>query len=514
MKSEPALDRYRELFENAADAMYVHDLTGRFILINKSAERLSGYSQDEILQMSVLDIVPQNYLQAIKDSLKSLDEHTAAVRDIEIATKHRNRVPVEVSCRFIYEAGVPVGVHGIVRDTTSRERADETPQKSEEQLQQSQKLEAIGQLAGGVAHDFNNLLTAILGYAELSLLRIHPDNPAVRNLEQIQKAAARGALLTRQLLAFSRKQILEPRVFDLNHAVKDMYDMLSRLIGENINLAISLASNLGTIKADPSQIEQIIMNLVVNARDAMPNGGDLIIETANVVLDEVYARLRPPFEPGEYVLLCISDTGVGMDAETQARIFEPFFTTKQHGEGTGLGLSTVYGIVKQSGGYIWVDSQLGGGTVFRVYLPRVASPITFRRAVPDPISVGGTETVLLVEDDTEVRAVSREILNSAGYRTITPNDVDEAVRVCQEYGEEIHLLLTDVVMPKLSGREFIDKVLASRPDVKVLFMSGYTNDEFIKHSVEDSTMSLIHKPFSPDELLKRVRQILDAKQNT
>jgi CheY-like chemotaxis protein len=236
-----------------------------------------------------------------------------------------------------------------------------------------------------------------------------------------------------------------------------------------------------------------------------------MIETANVVLDDVQARLRPPSRPGVYVLLSIRDTGAGMDAETLARIFEPFFTTKKHGEGTGLGLSTVYGIVKQSGGYIWVESQLGAGTVFKVYLPRVASPITFKRPVPDPISVGGTETVLLVEDDTEVRAVSREILNSAGYRTIAPNDVDEAVRVCQESGEVIHLLLTDVIMPRLSGREFIDKVIGSRPNVKVLFMSGYTNDKFIKHSVEDSNMSLIHKPFSPDELLKRVRQILDSK---
>jgi len=384
---------------------------------------------------------------------------------------------------------------------------------SQSQLEHSQKLEAIGQLAGGVAHDFNNMLTAIIGYTDLSLRRVGLENPIRRNLEETKKAAERAASLVRQLLAFSRKQILEPKVLDLNEVVKDMHKMLTRLIGENIQLATRLETELGSVKADPCQVEQIIVNLVVNARDAMPRGGRVTVETANVTLDEQNALKHVLVKPGEYVMLAVSDTGSGMDQETQARIFEPFFTTKEVGKGTGLGLSTVYGIVKQSGGNIWVYSEQGLGTVFKVYLPRLddAAASTLANQSQETNVPRGTETILLVEDEEVVRGLTRKILMQAGYNVLDAKGGDEAIRLCLAHAGPIDLLLTDVVMPEVSGKEVADRLLELRPSIHVLYMSGYTDEAIVQHGVLDANVKFIQKPFTWVSLTRKVREVLNSK---
>lgn len=378
-----------------------------------------------------------------------------------------------------------------------------------EQLRQAQKMEAVGQLAGGIAHDFNNLLTAITGYSELSLRRLGADDPHRRNLEEIKKAADRAASLTRQLLAFSRKQILEPKVVNLNSIVDSTEKMLRRLIGENIEVSSILEPELWLVKADPSQIEQILMNLVVNARDAMPDGGKLTIETANVELDQNYAGKHVMVSPGPYVMLAVSDTGIGMDAETEAHIFEPFFTTKEIGKGTGLGLSTVYGIVKQSGGYVWVYSEVGQGTTFKVYLPREFEPESAFVKSESRSIARGTETVLLVEDDDMVRNLAREVLESNGYRVLVASEATEALTLCENSRGEIKLVLTDVVMPQMGGKELAARLLQNSPDLKVLYMSGYTDNAIVHHGVLDESVSFLQKPFTPDALAKKVREVLD-----
>jgi len=384
---------------------------------------------------------------------------------------------------------------------------------SQSQLEHSQKLEAIGQLAGGVAHDFNNMLTAIIGYTDLSLRRVGLENPIRRNLEETKKAAERAASLVRQLLAFSRKQILEPKVLDLNEVVKDMHKMLTRLIGENIQLATRLETELGSVKADPCQVEQIIVNLVVNARDAMPRGGRVTVETANVTLDEQNALKHVLVKPGEYVMLAVSDTGSGMDQETQARIFEPFFTTKEVAKGTGLGLSTVYGIVKQSGGNIWVYSEQGFGTVFKVYLPRLddAAASTLANQSQETNVPRGTETILLVEDEEVVRGLTRKILMQAGYNVLDAKGGDEAIRLCRAHAGPIDLLLTDVVMPEVSGKEVADRLLELRPSIRVLYMSGYTDEAIVQHGVLDANVKFIQKPFTWVGLTRKVREVLNSK---
>jgi PAS domain S-box-containing protein len=386
----------------------------------------------------------------------------------------------------------------------------ERDQVKEEQLRQSQKMDAIGQLAGGVAHDFNNLLTVITGYSELSLKRMAKDDPLRRNIEGITKAGLRAAGLTRQLLAFSRRQMLQAKVLDLNTVVREMDQMLQRLIGEDMDLVTLLKPSLGQIKADPGQLEQVLLNLVVNARDAMPKGGKITIETGHKYLEEAYASEHVGVTPGHFVVLTVSDTGVGMDAETQKRIFDPFFTTKEVGKGTGLGLSTVYGIVKQSEGSIWVYSEVGSGTTFKVYLPRVDEITEADESANGSHDVrGGSETILLVEDEDLVRDMAVESLEQYGYAVISAANGEEGLRLCRDFEGRIDLVITDVVMPGMSGRELAEHIAALRPETSVLYMSGYTDDAIVRHGILEENMSFIQKPFLPDALARKARELLD-----
>ena len=377
----------------------------------------------------------------------------------------------------------------------SRRAYDELAE-TQGQLEQAQKMDAIGRLAGGVAHDFNNLLTVILGRTDILLHPLKPEDPMRRGIELIQRTAGRAADLTRQLLAFSRKQVLEPVVLDLGAVATDMKDMLGRLIGEDIALLTTPTPGLGRVKADRGQIEQVVMNLAVNARDAMPQGGRLILETANVDLDDEYERRHVGARPGPHVMLAVSDTGTGIPREIQAQIFEPFFTTKEQGKGTGLGLATVYGIVKQSGGYIEVDSEPGQGTAFRIYLPRLDA-------------AAATETILLVEDEEGVRELARDILRASGYTVLEARNGAEALLLCERHQGPLDMLLTDVVMPRMSGRELAERLAPLRPELSVLYMSGYTDDAVIRHGVLAAGTAFLQKPFTPAALVQRVRETLD-----
>ena len=390
---------------------------------------------------------------------------------------------------------------------------DITEQRAlEQQLRQSQKMEAVGRLAGGIAHDFNNLLMVITGYCEFLLQKLGPDPVACDGCAQeIANAADRAAALTRQLLAFSRKQVLTPKVLDLNAVVSENLKMLPRLIGEDVELATLPAEVLGRVKADPGQIEQVIMNLVVNARDAMPNGGKLTIETANVTLDEAYARLHPGVSPGEYVMLAVSDTGLGMDKETQSHIFEPFFTTKGQ-KGTGLGLSMVYGIVKQSGGYIWVYSEPGHGTTFKVYLPRVEEAAEDKPAL-QPASAGpplGHETILVVEDEPQLRDLTRQFLETHGYTVLVAEHGAAAIDVARRHEGVIHLLLTDIIMPVMNGRELAQRMAGLSPKTRIVFMSGYTENAIWRDGMIETSANFLQKPFTLDALTRKVREVLET----
>jgi two-component system cell cycle sensor histidine kinase/response regulator CckA len=403
--------------------------------------------------------------------------------------------------------GLAIGIFGIAQDITDRKRL-------EEQLVVSQKMEAVGLLAGGVAHDFNNLLGVVMGYSDLVLDSFPPDDPRGHQVQQIKKAGLRATSLTRQLLAFSRKQIFQPRILDINALVTDFNKMLGRMVGEDIELVCNLKPGLGQIKADPGQIEQVIMNLVVNSRDAMPTGGKLIIETSNADLDEAYCQVHPAVEPGRYVMVAVSDTGAGMDAKTQTHIFEPFFTTKELGKGTGLGLATVYGVVKQSGGYIWVYSEVGKGTTFKIYLPRTDEPVQTVVAMDrgKPELLRGSETILLVEDAESLRELTRMLLENNGFTVLVAENGTEAIELAEHKDQPIHLLLTDVVMPGMSGRELANYLTAKRPDMSVIYMSGYTNDAIAHHGVLDSGIVLIEKPFSQETLIRKLREVLDRTE--
>jgi len=449
---------------------------------------------------------------AAADFAGGLSQNTAEFRWV---TKTGNVIWAQSNYAVIVDdEGKPVGMRGVTIDITERKQAEEALRTSAEQLRQSQKLEAVGQLAGGIAHDFNNLLTVITGYCDLTLMKLPKDEPTRSNVQEIRKAGDRAAGLTRQLLAFSRRQVLQPKVVNLNVIVSDINKMLRRLIGEDIDLMTVLDPSLGQINADPGQIEQVIINLAVNARDAMPQGGKLIFETTNVYLDNEYVRSHTTVRPGNYVLFALSDTGTGMDTETKARIFEPFFTTKGQGKGTGLGLSTVYGIVKQSEGHIWVYSEPDKGTTFKIYLPRIDQAA---QTDTSPESSGdlprGRETVLLTEDENPVRALIRTILETNGYTVLEATCGEEALALYKEHTGPVDLIVTDVVMPRMSGRELAENLKTLRPDIKVLYLSGYTDDAIVRHGLLDKKMFFLQKPFTPDALLRKVREVLADKSD-
>jgi PAS domain S-box-containing protein len=497
-------ERYRDLVENAHDIIYSHDLEGNYTSINRAGEQITGYTREESLALNISATVAPEDLSKTREMLRrKIAGEKVTAYEMEIIAKDGHRVAVEANTKLVYQDGVPVGVQGIARDVTERKQL-------EEQLRQSQKMEAIGQLAGGVAHDFNNLLTAINGYSSLALQRLEDDHPIKPYIEEVKKAGDRATNLTRQLLAFGRKQILQPLAINLNGVVSDMNKMLRRLIGEDIVLTAKLDAGVGRVMADPGQVEQVLVNLIVNARDAMPRGGNLTIETKNVELDEEYGSRHVGVAPGKYVLLAVSDTGEGMSEEVRTRVFEPFFTTKEKGKGTGLGLSTVYGIVKQSGGNVWIYSELGRGTTFKVYLPQVESePRELGEQVVEVAPRGGSETILLVEDEAVVRGLARRILEQAGYSVVEASRGDEALRFCAEHAAEVDLLLTDVVMPEMSGKELADRLKSQYPELKMVFMSGYTDESIVHHGVLDSSVEFIQKPFTPAALVRKVRDVLD-----
>jgi hypothetical protein len=403
---------------------------------------------------------------------------------------------------FYDDAGTPLRAAGVGLDVTEQHVL-------EEQRRQSQKVEAIGQLAGGVAHDFNNLLTAIQGYCDLLSSELGSESPHQDAVGEIRHAADRAASLTRQLLAFSRRQILEVRVLDLRDALRGMETMLKRLIGEDIDVVVRMTEEPARVKADPGQIGQVILNLAINARDAMPEGGSLLLEVTNATLDESYARHHVSVKPGRYVMLGVSDTGMGMDTATQARIFEPFFTTKKAEKGTGLGLSTVYGIVKQSGGNIWVYSEPGRGATFKVYLPRVDEVEDQPASQPAPGTLTGSETILVVEDEPGVRQLVGRVLERYGYRVLLAATPREALALAEHHMDPIHLLMSDVVLPEMSGRSLASQIVARRPDIRVIYMSGYTDNAIVHHGVLDPDTPFLQKPFTPEALARKVRVVLD-----
>jgi PAS domain S-box-containing protein len=642
-------ERYRDLFENASDAIYTHDLDGNYTSVNKAVERLTGYSREQFLKLNFRDIVnPEDLVRTEENLRKKVEDGVPKTGPYEVrvrAQDGRNRW-LEVTSRLVTKHGMPVGVQGSFRDVTNRKETEKALRRSQEeykslyeeskkreelyrslldsspdavviydihgdvryvndsftrifgwtieevqgkrlafvpdseravtmanvhrvleggkplsqfearrytkdgrivdtsisasryhdhqgnpagmvvvladiterkqleaQLRQAAKMEAIGQLAGGVAHDFNNLLTAMIGYCNMLMLELPDQGTHREKLVQINRAAERAASLTQQLLAFGRKQVLEMRTLDLNAVISDFGRMLRRLIGENVEIVMALDPSAGNVEADQGQIEQILMNLAVNARDAMPQGGLLTIETANVITDEEFAKTRPEIPPGDYVVFSVSDTGLGIDAEVLPRIFDPFFTTKEKGVGTGLGLSTVYGIAKQHRGHVTVYSELEPGTTFKVYLPR-AKGAADKSSGPKSVQQrqSGTETVLVVEDEEIVCSLACEALEMLGYTTLSACDSREALAVSNGYDGIIHLLLTDVVLPYMDGRSLFERLSRSRPEMKVLYMSGYTDDAIVHHGVLDPDVHFLQKPFTMDSLAGKMREVLDNMQ--
>ncbi len=500
-------ERYRDLVENAHDIIYSHDLEGNYTSINAAAEQITGYTREESLNMNLADtVVPEQLDKAREMIARKLKGEKVTAYELGILAKDGRSVTVEVNTKLVFQDGLPVGVQGIARDVTERKSL-------EEQLAQSQKLESLGRLTGGIAHDFNNMLTAINGFSELGLRQVAEDDPIRHSIGEIKKAGDRAAMLTNQLLAFSRSQVLQPEVIVINDIINDTSNMLKRVIGEDIELVAILSESVGRVKVDPGQLSQIVMNLAVNARDAMPNGGKLTIETANAFLEPDYARQHVGVLPGAYVVLSVSDTGTGMTAETQERIFEPFFTTKKVGKGTGLGLATVHGIVKQSGGDIFVYSEVGHGSTFKIYLPRVMEESDIVEANTDlniefPM---GSETILLVEDEDLVRSLSLQVLETCGYTVIEARDGIDALEIMENAEIHIDLLFTDVIMPRMGGRELAEKLLTKMSDLPVLFASGYTDDAIVRHGELETNVNFIQKPYSLNDLARKVRDLLDAK---
>ncbi|MBU4296014.1 MAG: response regulator [Desulfobulbaceae bacterium] len=504
---------YRRLHDSMTDAFVVVDMEGRLLEWNKVYRSMLGYPDEELRQLSHMDLTPVEWRDMEK---RIVVEQIIPLGYSEVYEKQYRRkdgsiFPVELRTYLLRESnGQPSGMWAIVRDISQR-RKDEGEKKGlEVQLMQAQKLEAVGRLAGGVAHDFNNLLSIILGYAELVMVDMHKEHPSYEPLRQIYQASLRARDLTRQLLAFSRKQLLEMHVVDITTVVKGFEKLMCRVIGEDIELQLVQPAQPLPVMADTSQLEQVLMNLAVNARDAMPKGGKLIIETSLVDLDEHYAAQKPGVIPGRYIQIGVSDTGCGMDHETAALIFEPFFTTKSQDKGTGLGLATSYGIVKQHGGNIWVYSEPGLGTTFNIYLPLARdTPEEGKSTAAEPTDLCGNETILLVEDDEPLRNFTHTILRRQGYTVLVAENGQAALTLLDNFKGPVHLMLTDVVMPGMNGKDLSDRISGRNPDMKVLFMSGYSTNVIAHRGVIDDGVNFIQKPFTAQGLAVKVRKVLE-----
>jgi two-component system cell cycle sensor histidine kinase/response regulator CckA len=499
-----AEDRFRKAFNANPEPITISRVSdGSLIDVNESFCRVTGYRREEVIGRTTKEL---KFWVRAEDRAKLVESLTkqGSARQMEAAfrTKSGEERTGLGSAELFEVSGHEYAVI-IFKDITD--------QKSlERQLLQSQKMEAIGQLSAGIAHDFNNLLSVIIGYSEVLEEQLAGNEPLLKNCQQVKKAGNRAATLTRQLLAFSRQQILEPKVMNLNAAVLDSEKILRVLLGDGVEYSSALDASLGSVKADQGQIEQVIMNLVVNARDAMPQGGRMAIETANVELDEDYARTHPPVQAGPFIVLSVTDTGIGMDAETQTRIFDPFFTTKEVGKGTGLGLSTVYGVVKQSGGHIWVYSEVGHGTTFKIYLPRVDEAPRVEKPKTDAgKTFRGAETILVVDDEEALRELTCSLLSDSGYTVLEAKNANNALEIARDRREPIHLLLTDVVMPGMNGQALAHKLAVSRPEMKVVYMSGYTG--FTHLGTLDSEAVFVHKPITREALLRKVHDVLAAE---
>jgi PAS domain S-box-containing protein len=512
-RADEVRSRLAAIVESWDAAIISTDLEGVITTWNKGAERLYEWRAAEAVGKDVSILIPAE----LASGEQRVTDHVGARGSVKGGHTRRRRkdgsvVEVALTVAPIRDADAKViGAAIVARDLTERRKEEAALRSAEEQLRHAHKMEAIGVLAGGVAHDFNNLLSIILSCTTLVLDEMRPEAPFRAGLEDVRRAGERAAALTQQLLAFSRRQMLQPRVLDLGRVVVGTEEMLRRVLGEDVELSVHTAPALGRVHADPSQVEQVLMNLVVNARDAMPSGGRLMIEIVNVDLDAAYAAEHHGVEPGPYVMLAVADTGDGMDAATRERVFEPFFTTKKQGRGTGLGLSTVFGIVKQSQGHISVHSELRKGTRFEVYLPRTdddAETVAYVR--PSRSNLRGSETILLVEDEARVRTVTREILRRHGYDVLEAQNAGEAILTCEQRAGSIHLLVTDVVMPWMSGPELASRLSASRPEMRVLYVSGHAEVSLDHHGVHAAPIAFLQKPITPDALLLEVREVLDS----
>ncbi|HEY6462519.1 MAG TPA: PAS domain S-box protein [Polyangiaceae bacterium] len=504
------------IVESSSDAIASLRPDGTITTWNPGAERLFGYPASEAVGRPYSFVIPPGR----EGEERSMLARVAAGERVDGVETTRMRsdgseIVVSVSLAPLLDgAGKVVGISRIARDLTAQRRAEETIRRTEEQLLQAQKMEAVGRLAGGIAHDFNNVLSIILSYEEILSGDLRQEDPRRADLAEIRKAAQRAASLTRQLLLFSRQQVTEPRVVDLGAVLASMHKMLDRLVGEDVRVALACDRSLWHVLVDPSNVEQVIMNLVVNARDAMPTGGSIEVEARNVELDEEDARAHMGSQPGPHVMLAVTDTGTGMDAATMARIFEPFYTTKEVGKGTGLGLSTVFGIAQRCGGSVRVGSEVGKGTRFEVYFPRVDAEVDAPRTSVHPATLEGHETVLLVEDEEQLRSVTRSILERAGYHVVVARTPNEALALCEVHPMALDMLLTDVVMPEMSGAELARRVMATRPGIRTLCMSGYTDETIIRHGILEKGIAFLQKPFTPDLLVRKVREVLDVVRET
>jgi PAS domain S-box-containing protein len=498
---------FRLISENAADMIAVVDSSGRRLYNSPAYARILGYSNEELASTSFFEQVHPDDRQVAEQAAKEATSGSEG-RTVQYRMRHKDGSwhVIESGASAILNAQKQVEKLVIVNRDVSERR------QLEEKFRQAQKMEAVGRLSGGVAHDFNNLLGVIIGYAEFLQEGLDPENTLRSSVDEILKAGKRAASLTRQLLAFSRQQVLDPKVLELNAVVSDMEKMLRRLIGEDIELSTVLGQDLGRLKADQGQLEQVVMNLVVNARDAMPQGGKLVIDTQNMIMDEAFIRRYPyPVQEGPYVCLTVTDSGIGMDAETKARAFEPFFTTKEKGKGTGLGLSTVYGVVKQSGGYVDIYSAPGAGTTFKIYLPRVDEAIKAESPAGTATSFTGNETILLAEDETSLRTLTRNTLELYGYKVLEAKDGVEALQVSDAYKGPIDLLLTDMVMPGMGGRALATELVRRRPEIRLAYMSGYTGQAVGSQGPVDPGSVFLLKPFSRELLTRKIREALDRR---